>query len=135
MAELIHLIYSSTPFGYDRADLNNILIKARLNNARDEISGALICRRDVYLQYLEGPPAPVQAVYARIVGDDRHVEVRLRSTAPQEARLFGEWAMLHDPARSIIWSVDEVRAGALDAAGPAAYLAMFADISGKMKTL
>ena len=58
---LIQLIYPSTPFGFDNPTLNNILSVARRNNARDGISGALICRADLYLQMLEGPRSAVTA--------------------------------------------------------------------------
>ena len=37
--------------------------------------GALICRDDLFLQMLEGPEAVVEAIYGRIVRDDRHLEV------------------------------------------------------------
>ena len=57
MTDLIQLIYSSRPFGFDEATLNGILMFARRNNPREAITGALICRHDLYLQLLEGPPA------------------------------------------------------------------------------
>ena len=49
------LIYASRPFGYDDLTLISILMQARENNARNGITGALICREDVFLQILEGP--------------------------------------------------------------------------------
>lgn len=95
--------------------MSGILLHARQGNARDGITGALICRRDIYLQLLEGPTAAVQAVYERIRRDDRHLEVREHVNERVPARLFGDWAMLHDPAQSLIWSpealTDAKRAG------------------------
>jgi hypothetical protein len=82
------------------------LLHARQGNTRDGITGALICRRDIYLQLLEGPAAAVLALYARIRRDDRHLEVREHVNERVPARLFGDWAMLHDPAQSLIWSPD-----------------------------
>ena len=75
MTDLIQLIYSSKPFGFDEAALNGILLTARRNNPRDAITGALICRHDLYLQLLEGPQAAVEARYSSIAHDDRHLEV------------------------------------------------------------
>lgn len=46
---LMHLIYASKPFGYDDLALTNILSVARANNARDDITGSLICREDIFL--------------------------------------------------------------------------------------
>jgi Sensors of blue-light using FAD len=56
---LLQLIYASTPFGFDNPTLNQILSVARRNNARDDVTGALICRADIYMQLLEGPCAAV----------------------------------------------------------------------------
>jgi Sensors of blue-light using FAD len=53
--DLIRLIYCSRPFGFDNAILNGILSDARRCNERDAITGALICRADVYLQLIEAP--------------------------------------------------------------------------------
>jgi hypothetical protein len=97
---LLQLIYSSQPFGYDEATLAGILMDARRCNSRDGVTGALICRRDVYLQLVEGPEPAVRAAYARIARDDRHLDVVLHVALPVSERLFGAWAMLHDPAVS-----------------------------------
>lgn len=45
----------------------------------------------------------------RIRRDDRHLEfqVHVEKTVPE--RMFGKWAMLHDPAVTWIWSRAEVR--------------------------
>ena len=40
----MQLIYASRPFGYDDLTLTSILMQARKNNARNGITGALICR-------------------------------------------------------------------------------------------
>ena len=85
MTDLIQLIYSSKPFGFDEAALNGILLTARRNNPRDAITGALICRQDLYLQLLEGPQAAVEARYSSV-------------SRPATERLFPNWAMRDDPA-------------------------------------
>jgi hypothetical protein len=114
--DLLRIIYTSRPFGFDEAILNGILLDARRSNKRDEITGALICRDDIYIQLLEGPKEPVKRAVARIEDDDRHVEMTVRSEEAVSHRMFGEWAMLHDPAVSWIWSHQEVADGAVDRA-------------------
>ena len=109
----IQLIYASRPLGFDELTLLGILHSARTNNARDDVTGALICRHDLYLQLLEGPPAAVNAVFERIQRDERHVEVVKLFEAEIDARLFPEWAMRHDPARSWMWTATEVSNGAV----------------------
>ncbi len=124
---LLQLVYASRPFGFDANTLTNILFDARRCNARDGITGALICRDDLFLQLLEGPEAEVEAAYGRICADDRHLEVRklMRRTIPDDARMFGAWAMRDDPAASWVWSRAEVDAGAPEQASEDEVLAMF----------
>ena len=122
---LLQLTYASRPFGFDEAMLAGILLDARRCNARDDITGALICRDDLYLQLLEGPAATVEAAYDRISRDDRHIEVRPLTRRPVEVRLFGAWAMRDDPAQSWVWSRDAVHNGAAEQASEADVLAIF----------
>ncbi|MBV0912835.1 BLUF domain-containing protein [Anianabacter salinae] len=111
-------IYSSRPFGFDTAILSGILLDARRLNDRDGITGALICRNDIYLQLLEGPEDKVCDALERIKRDDRHVEVTLHVAETVTGRMFGEWAMLHDPAVTWIWSPEDIDAGAAERATP-----------------
>ena len=131
MTELMQLIYSSRPFGFDEAALNGILMIARRNNPRDGITGALICRSDVYLQRLEGPQAAVEARYRSIARDDRHVDVAKRVSRPVTERLFPHWAMRDDPARSWLWTATEIDQGALDRAEPAEFTAVFTRLAAE----
>ena len=71
----IQFIYASRPFGFDDRALTGILASARRNNARDGITGALICREDLFLQLLEGPRTVVEALYQRIRRDDRRSDI------------------------------------------------------------
>ncbi len=122
---MIQLIYSSRPFGFDSATLASILVTAREWNARDDITGALICRADLYLQLLEGPQAAVDAAYVRIARDDRHLEVTELVRRDIETRMFPTWAMLDDPARSWMWTQEQVADGAVEAASKDEFIAIF----------
>lgn len=122
------LIYRSQPFGFDSAILLGILSGARRNNRRDDVTGALFCRHDIYLQLIEGPPAAIDDLYARILADDRHNDVALLLSDSVERRMFPRWDMLHDDVPSAFWTPAEVAGGAIEAAGPAALLAVFATI-------
>jgi Sensors of blue-light using FAD len=122
---MIQLIYASRPFGFEAAGLNSILSIARHCNARDGITGALICRQDLYLQLLEGPEVMVEAAYVRIAQDDRHMDVNRLVSKRIRKRLFPDWAMRDDPARSWMWSVAEVDGGAVARASKTDLLAVF----------
>ena len=110
------LIYMSEPFGFDASILAGILTDARRNNRRDGITGALICRQDIYLQLIEGDAAAIDALFARIAIDDRHLAVTELWRGEAAERLFPTWDMLDDPARSWLWSPEEVGHGAVTAA-------------------
>ena len=122
---LTQIIYSSKPFGFDASVLDDILTISRTLNSRDDITGTLICRGDMYLQLIEGPVAAIQAAYQRISGDDRHVEIDLLVSHVVTDRLFPKWAMRDDPVRSWMWTQAEVAAGAISAATPDEILAIF----------
>jgi hypothetical protein len=129
---LIQLIYASTPFGFDDPTLNQILSVAKRNNLRDGITGALICRADFYLQMLEGPRAQVTAAFHRILRDDRHLDVVLIGCGDAKARMFADWSMRDDPARSWMWTQDEIEGGAIEAASEVDVRAVFARVRAEI---
>ena len=122
---LIQIIYVSQPFGFDNAMLNGILMDSRRNNLRDDVTGALICRADAYLQLIEGPEAAIRGTYARISSDDRHANVSLLFSEAVTDRVFPGWAMRDDPAHSWMWTQAQVAAGAIGQATRPELLAVF----------
>ncbi|MEQ8410866.1 MAG: BLUF domain-containing protein [Erythrobacter sp.] len=127
------LIYRSQPFGFDSAMLAGILSAARRNNRANGITGALICRQDMYIQLVEGPDEAIDALYQRILADDRHTEVKLAMSAEVEERMVPEWDMLDDTNPSMTFSKDEVEDGAIDRASPEALQALFRRIAEKAR--
>lgn len=128
---LMQLIYVSRPFGFDEATLDDILLVARSRNPAAGLTGALICRRDLFMQMLEGPREAVTATFRRILNDDRHIEVTLVHAGATEARLFPNWAMRDDPAKSWMWSPEEVGAGAARGASAGEVLGIFARLAAE----
>ena len=128
---LTQLVYASRPFGFEPWILDAILADARRCNTRDDITGALICRADIYLQLLEGPRSTVNAAFERIARDDRHLEVHRLIHEPVDARLFGKWAMRDDPARSWMWTAKQVGDGAVSKASPEEVLGIFQRLAGE----
>ena len=123
--DLFRAIYTSRPFGFDQSILSGILMHARRANERDGVTGALICRADIYLQWLEGPEEQVRNALERIERDDRHIEMKVHVAERVPEREFGEWAMLHDPAATWFWSQRDIDDGALDRATPEEITAFF----------
>jgi Sensors of blue-light using FAD len=128
---LTQLIYSSEPFGFDEAMLGGILVQARRNNPALGVTGCLVCRQDLYLQLLEGDSDTIDALYGRIAEDDRHLAVELLSRQTVATRLFPDWAMRDDPARSWLWTADAVAHGAARKASPIELQAIFTRISAE----
>lgn len=128
---MIQMIYASHPFGFDEAMLAGILLDARRCNDRDGVTGALICREDLYLQLLEGPEQAVEATYVRILKDDRHANINrlVRREIGAEDRLFPRWSMLDDPAQSWVWTKAQVRRGAIEDASEAEVIGLFERLS------
>ena len=98
---------------------------AKTNNQRFQITGALICRSDLYLQFLEGPASEIDRIYQNIRRDDRHVEITLLAEGGAQARLFPDWAMRDDPVRSWMWSREEIADGALETVSASEAFALF----------
>jgi hypothetical protein len=112
-SNLKHIIYASTPFGFSKSDLDHILIKSRHNNDENEITGALFCRDDLYLQYIEGPAKRIELTFSKINEDDRHTEIYLLKSGISTRRLFANWAMKDDPVKSWMWTREEIGNGIL----------------------
>ena len=110
---LSRLIYCSQPFGYDQPMLNGILADARTYNPKNNITGALICREDIFLQLLEGPEDKLLLTYNKILNDDRHLDIELLVKELCEDRLFPTWSMKDDPAKTWFWTKDEIDSGIL----------------------
>ena len=108
------VIYVSKPVGFDDTVLDDILVQSKKNNKKNQITGALICRADLYLQYLEGPPNKIDTVYSKIKIDGRHRDVILLEEAKSKRRLFANWEMRGDPVKDWMWTQEEVADGVLE---------------------
>ena len=82
------VIYVSKPIGFDDKTLDRILAKSAINNEKNNITGALICRSDLYLQFLEGPAHKIDDVYSRIKVDTRHRSKTFRGYKIQKTFVF-----------------------------------------------
>ena len=108
-----HLIYFSKPTIFDDQTISNILKTSRKNNQNNDVTGALICRSDLYFQFLEGPSEEVDKTFKRIQIDTRHSEILKIKEGTSTRRLFASWAMREDPVHSWMWTREEVKSGIL----------------------
>jgi hypothetical protein len=73
--------------------VEDILIESAPRNARDRITGFLLCDGFSFAQVLEGSKPKVLGCYARIERDVRHVQVTLRLRGRVARRMFPRWSM------------------------------------------
>ncbi len=128
---LYHVVYASEPTGFDDEIRKSILDDSRRCNARDGLTGALVCRDDLFMQWLEGPEAAVRLAFDRIQKDSRHRDIRAFLIGSIAERLFPTWAMRDDPARSWMWSQRDIADGALDTAEEIDLMAIFTRIAAE----
>lgn len=74
-------------------ELATLLNVSRRNNAARGITGALAYHDRAFIQVLEGPEAPVEALLATIARDDRHTGLMVCERARVDGRAFGGWSM------------------------------------------
>ena len=123
------LVYCSKPFGYNLEILSSILTTSRFNNKKKNITGALICREDIFLQLLEGPEEDIALTYESIKRDDRHINVHHLLDHKVDRRLFPAWAMKDDPIKTWMWSREEVANGIVKKLAPSEVIKVFDKLS------
>lgn len=96
MKTLAHLIYCSAaqrPFTH--GELEKLLLGAHHYNTRHGITGMLLYAEGTFFQVLEGAPADVEKLFARISHDTRHGHVTVIINEPIASRAFSCWSMGH----------------------------------------
>lgn len=94
MSDLQALAYVSSAVGaLTEADLEALLLRARAFNEAVGVSGALLYHDGSFFQYLEGPAASVEKVYARIKASPKHRGLIELLRRPVEQRQFDGWHM------------------------------------------
>lgn len=105
--ETLHTIvyFSRSRIDYDRSScvraIDAILHKARTNNTRRGITGALLFDEVYFAQFLEGPEDAIAATFDKIRRDPRHTEVTVVSKQTAPSRRFAGWAMGYGLCRII----------------------------------
>lgn len=90
------LIYFSTAASaIGQSDIDAILTASWRDNAEAGITGLLLFMNGVFAQVLEGDPAVVEALYARILADPRHRDAEVLSDKTITVRSFDDWSMAY----------------------------------------
>lgn len=91
MYRIIYKSRSVTPLNWDI--VRSITSVSEKNNDFMGVTGVLLASRTHFLQVLEGNFEDVNAVFRRIVRDDRHAELSIVAFSIVDARLFDGWGM------------------------------------------
>jgi hypothetical protein len=89
-----YLIYRSkalVPPGSEAC--RSIVAVSQMNNASLGLTGFLHAEEDLFIQYLEGAPKPLWALYERLHLDDRHTDMMLLGRGNLDKRRFEDWRM------------------------------------------
>jgi hypothetical protein len=107
MKSLVSLIYASRSAEcFHEHEIPDLLQQIRIANAKQEITGMLLYISGAFLQVLEGQPEMVDAVFSRILKDDRHTQLTLIARESIPERAFEGWTMMHK-------TLDPIEAGEL----------------------
>ncbi len=104
MSNLIQIVYvSRSTFTSMPAELGiepsvaRILAQSRINNARRGLVGALYFGDGCFFQCLEGRAEDVERLYATLLQDPRHTDLKVLTRRPIERTGFATWAMKYVP--------------------------------------
>lgn len=90
---LIYRSHSLIPADARKRDLGALFSTARSRNKAVEVTGALLCSDDVFVQVLEGPEQAVRSLFDHISADPRHDSVSVLESGYVGPRVFSRWAM------------------------------------------
>jgi len=73
--------------------VSDIISKAVINNAKNDITGILLVKKDYFYQFIEGTEQAVDALYAKLQHDRRHHDLNVLMTGYENKRVFPIWDM------------------------------------------
>jgi hypothetical protein len=106
--QIVYISRLRSPVENREAEIDAILVSARRNNARAQITGGLFVTGDIVAQLLEGQNEAVEGTFVRISTDHRHESVTLLRRRDVARRIFPTWAMgfeISADAPDEIWGI------------------------------
>jgi hypothetical protein len=104
VSDLVQIVYVSrstfTTMPAERGiepSVARILAQSRVNNAKRGLVGALYFGDGCFFQCLEGRTADVERLYAALLQDPRHTDLKVLIRRPIERTGFSTWAMKYVP--------------------------------------
>ncbi len=111
MIQMVYLSFATRRFKMDVDNsIEAILQEARSHNEKNGITGQLIYRAGIFVQFLEGSRDKIEPLLGRILLDQsRHENLKVLFKQELSERLFPDWSMaykqLDDTALDIVNSI------------------------------
>ena len=109
MTSLTRIIYiSRSTFKWSVIDggiepaVARILSKSRVNNRKNGLVGVLYFGEGCFFQCLEGETATIEALYAKLLKDPRHKDLKVLVRKSITKLSFNDWAMKYVPVEDKI---------------------------------
>ncbi len=91
---IFYLIYRSiASYQLNGEEFEDLLLTSQINNKQFGITGILIHRNGIYIQYIEGKKTEVMILFERILDDRRHFQVEVLQYGFQNKIKFEYWSM------------------------------------------
>lgn len=104
---LTRILYVSTATEqFKPEDIDNILITARKNNPKLDVTGMLCFSKNYFLQCIESSRDNVNKIYHKILNDSRHSNIVLLQYKDISEREFSDWSMSYVPDTSLTASIN-----------------------------
>jgi hypothetical protein len=116
MQRLIQIVYISRSTFVPAEATNGIepnvariLMKSRTNNKNNGLVGVLYFGDGCFFQCLEGEEKAVDTLYAKLLEDPRHTDLKLLSRKMITKLSFPDWAMKYVPLESQMMSLLQIK--------------------------
>jgi len=94
MQNIRQVIYISTAVNdLTRGEVSRLADESASNNALNEITGALLCIDNCFIQVIEGNKRSISELLIKLSRDWRHSDIRIISDHLQDSRHFNNWSM------------------------------------------
>ena len=93
---MIAIIYrSKITQNFPVQSIELMLLKARIFNKRNTISGCIFYANNCFLQMIEGKDVIVKKLYEKIKADDRHSDIETLLIEKTDKRMMEDWSMVY----------------------------------------
>ena len=88
--------------------VEELVLKWRIYNEANRVTGMLLFTGVRFAQFIEGPASAIAALTASISADDRHEDLVILPPAPFAGRRFADWSLGYSgPSRFVRAAVDK----------------------------